>query len=85
MTAPAISVVPADDQAMVRKGFRVLLEAEAGIEVVTEAADGHEAVAKVARHHPAVALMDIQMPGMDGLEATGAYWRPPATSRACSS
>ena len=65
-----ISVVLADDQALVRNGFRALLEAEPGIEVVGEAADGHEAVAQVARHRPAVALMDIQMPDMDGLEAT---------------
>ena len=65
-----ISVVLADDQALVRNGFRALLEAEPDIEVVGEAADGHEAVVQVAQHRPAVALMDIQMPDMDGLEAT---------------
>jgi DNA-binding NarL/FixJ family response regulator len=70
VSAHAITVVVADDQALVRKGFRVLLEAEPDIEVVAEAANGHEAVAQVARHRPAIALMDIQMPGMDGLEAT---------------
>jgi DNA-binding NarL/FixJ family response regulator len=67
---PPIRVVLADDQELVRKGFRVLLEAEPDIDVVGEAADGREAVAQVARHRPAIALMDIQMPGMDGLEAT---------------
>jgi DNA-binding NarL/FixJ family response regulator len=65
-----IRVVLADDQELVRKGFRVLLEAEPDIEVVAEAADGREAVTQVARHRPAIVLMDIQMPGMDGLEAT---------------
>ncbi|HSK96984.1 MAG TPA: response regulator transcription factor [Euzebyales bacterium] len=65
-----IRVVLADDQELVRKGFRVLLEAEPDIEVVGEAADGREAVAQVTRHRPAIVLMDIQMPGMDGLEAT---------------
>jgi DNA-binding NarL/FixJ family response regulator len=62
-------VVIADDQALVRTGFRLIL-AEAGITVVGEAADGSEAVSTVLRHKPDVVLMDIRMPGMDGLEAT---------------
>jgi DNA-binding NarL/FixJ family response regulator len=62
-------VVIADDQALVRSGFRMILTAR-GIDVVGEAADGAEAVAAVRRHRPDVALMDIRMPGMDGLEAT---------------
>ncbi|BCB81821.1 response regulator transcription factor [Phytohabitans flavus] len=62
-------VVIADDQALVRSGFRMILTA-GGIDVVGEAADGAEAVAAVRQLRPDVALMDIRMPGMDGLEAT---------------
>lgn len=65
-----ITVVLADDQALVRRGFRLILETEPGIEVVAEAEDGQQAVDAVRRHRPAVVLMDIQMPGLDGLEAT---------------
>jgi DNA-binding NarL/FixJ family response regulator len=64
-----ITVVIADDQRMVRRGFRVILEAEPGITVVAEAGDGAAAVAMVRRHAPAVALLDIRMPVMDGLQA----------------
>jgi len=66
----SIGVLVADDQSMVRAGFRLLLGDEDGIEVVAEAADGNEAVAKAARFRPAVVLMDIRMPELDGLEAT---------------
>jgi DNA-binding NarL/FixJ family response regulator len=65
-----IRVAVADDQALVRSGFVVLLGSAADIEVVGEAADGAEAVALVGREHPDVVLMDIRMPEMDGLEAT---------------
>jgi DNA-binding NarL/FixJ family response regulator len=65
-----VQVVLADDQALVRRGFRLILEAEADLEVVAEAEDGQQAIDAVRRHHPAVVLMDIQMPGLDGLEAT---------------
>ena len=65
-----ISVVLADDQAMVRAGLRMILEAEDDLEVVGEASDGEEAVAVTSRLQPDVVLMDIQMPKMDGLEAT---------------
>ncbi len=65
-----ICVVLADDQALVRAGFRALLDAEDGIEVVGEATDGREAVELARRHKPDVVLMDIRMPGMDGLQAT---------------
>jgi DNA-binding NarL/FixJ family response regulator len=65
-----IRVLVADDQSMVRAGFRMLLSDEEGIEVVAEASNGHEAVAKAARYQPAVVLMDIRMPELDGLEAT---------------
>ena len=60
----------ADDQSMVRAGFRMLLADEDGIEVVAEAGNGIEAVAKAARYQPTVILMDIRMPELDGLEAT---------------
>ena len=65
-----IRVLVADDQSMVRAGFRLLLSREEDIEVVAEAANGLEAVEKAARLRPTVVLMDIRMPELDGLEAT---------------
>lgn len=65
-----IRLVLADDQALVRAGFRMLLDIEDGIEVVGEAANGDEAVAIVQASLPDIVLMDIRMPGTDGLEAT---------------
>ena len=65
-----IRVVLADDQALVRAGFRALLNAQPDVEVVAEAADGTEAIAAAREHRPDVMLMDIRMPGLDGLEAT---------------
>ena len=66
----SIRVLVADDQSMVRAGFRMLLSGEPGIDVVAEASNGLEAIDKVARFRPNVALMDIRMPELDGLEAT---------------
>jgi DNA-binding NarL/FixJ family response regulator len=66
----SIDIVIADDQAMVRKGFRMLLEDEPDMRVVGEASDGEQAVAAVRRFKPDIALMDIRMPVLDGLEAT---------------
>jgi DNA-binding NarL/FixJ family response regulator len=66
----AIRVLIADDQSMVRAGFRMLLGGEEDILVVGEASNGLEAVANTARLHPTVVLMDIRMPELDGLEAT---------------
>jgi len=65
-----IRVLVADDQSMVRAGFRMLLAGEEDIEVVAEANNGREAVDKAARFHPGVILMDIRMPELDGLKAT---------------
>jgi len=65
-----IRVLVADDHALVRAGFRSILSGEADIDIVGEATDGQEAVALAAAHAPDVVLMDIRMPGMDGLEAT---------------
>ncbi len=65
-----IGVVIADDQALVRGGFRVLVETATDMEVLGEANNGTEAVALVREHHPDVVLMDVRMPGQDGIEAT---------------
>jgi DNA-binding NarL/FixJ family response regulator len=65
-----IRVLIADDQALVRAGFRALLDAQDGIEVVGEAADGREAVDMARTLQPDVVLMDIRMPVLDGLDAT---------------
>ncbi|MEU4740008.1 response regulator transcription factor [Actinosynnema sp. NPDC023658] len=65
-----IRVVLADDQALVRAGFRLLLDTEDGFEVVGEAGDGAEAVRQAREHRPDVVVMDIRMPGTDGLVAT---------------
>jgi DNA-binding NarL/FixJ family response regulator len=66
----SMRVLVADDQSMVRAGFRMLLSGEPDIEVVAEASNGLEAVDKASRFHPTVVLMDIRMPELDGLEAT---------------
>ena len=66
----SIRVLVVDDQSLVRAGFRTILDSEDGIEVVGEAADGEAALARVAELAPDVVCMDVQMPGMDGLEAT---------------
>jgi DNA-binding NarL/FixJ family response regulator len=65
-----IRVLLADDQALIRSGLRVLLDAEEDIQVVGEAPDGHAAVAQAAALRPDVILMDIRMPALDGVEAT---------------
>ena len=65
-----VSVVLADDQALMRMGFRMVLEAEEDITVVGEASDGTSALAQARALHPDVILMDVRMPGMNGIEAT---------------
>lgn len=68
--ADEIRVIIADDHTIVRSGVRLLLEAEPGIRVVAEAVNGSDALTLVRQHQPDVVLMDIAMPGMDGLQAT---------------
>ena len=68
--APRIRVLIVDDQSLIRLGFRMVLDAADGIEVVGECADGAEAVDATGRLRPDVVLMDVRMPGVDGIEAT---------------
>ncbi len=70
MTDPPIRVLLADDQALVRTGLRMILETEADIEIAGEVADGESAVREATRLRPDVVVMDIRMPGVDGVEAT---------------
>jgi DNA-binding NarL/FixJ family response regulator len=76
-----IRVLLVDDQALLRKGFRMILEEEPAIEVVGEAADGDQAVALTDELQPDVVLMDVRMPGMDGIEATSRIVRSGSTTK----
>ncbi|QFZ18944.1 response regulator [Saccharothrix syringae] len=73
-----IRVLLVDDQPLIRSGFRALLDVEDDIEVVAEAGDGAEGVALAGRHLPDIALLDVRMPGVDGIEATRRIAADPA-------
>jgi DNA-binding NarL/FixJ family response regulator len=77
-----IQVLIADDQALVRGGFRMILEAQPDIAVIGEAANGREAIEQTRLRKPDVVLMDVRMPGMDGIEATRQLLAGPATAPA---
>jgi DNA-binding NarL/FixJ family response regulator len=76
-----IRLVLADDQALMRKGFRMILEAEDDMTVVGEAENGHEAIRLVDLYEPDLVLMDIRMPSLDGIESTRAICRSGAATR----
>ncbi|MBA4863238.1 response regulator transcription factor [Streptomyces sp. PSKA54] len=75
-----IRVLLADDQALLRATFRILIDSCADLEVIAEAADGKEAIELTRAHHPDIVLMDIRMPGTDGLAATSAVCSDPDLS-----
>ncbi len=77
-----IQVLVAEDQPIVRAGFRALIDAESDMTVASEAATGRQAVSEARRTHPDLVLMDIRMPDMDGLEATEQITSDPALSGA---
>ncbi|MFG3260443.1 response regulator [Streptomyces sp. NPDC048172] len=79
-TGTTVRVMIADDQAMVREAFSVLLDAQPGITVIATAVDGVEAVAKAEELRPDVIVMDIRMPGLNGIDATGRIARNPGLS-----
>ena len=78
----SVRVLLADDQALVRAGLRMVLEAQPDVEVVGEAADGRQAVQATRRLRPDVVLMDVRMPTMDGIQATRELCRPDAATPA---
>jgi DNA-binding NarL/FixJ family response regulator len=75
-----IRLLIADDQALVRGGLRMILDVQPDIEVIGEAADGREAVEAARRHRPDVVLMDVRMPGVDGIQATRELLAPGASA-----
>ena len=80
-----IRVLIVDDDALVRSGLRIMLTGAANVDVVAEAADGREVLAAVDLHRPDVVLMDIRMPQLDGIAATGCWPRSPTRQPSSSS
>ncbi|MCW2811964.1 MAG: LuxR family transcriptional regulator [Friedmanniella sp.] len=80
---PVITILLVDDQAVVRTGLRTILETHRDLRVVGEAADGHQALQLTSRLDPDIVLMDIRMPGMDGILATRSLVEAGARSRIC--